>query len=119
MSAYRQGRDFEHAVRTYLREQGYEVVRAAGSKTKADLICFKPGELLVVQCKRTSLPGPAERRELVRVAQMVGGVPIVATRGARGAGGPLLRRLLGDGSDPKAVEVFVVDRVATGIEVQA
>lgn len=109
MSNYSRGRDFEWRVRDYLRDNGYEVTRAAGSKTKLDLIAMKPGQLLFVQCKRTSLPGPAERVEIVRLAQMVGAVPLVATRGARGTGGPLLRRLLNDGSDPKAIEHFTID----------
>ena len=113
MTGYDQGRRFEWLVRDYLRDNGYEVIRAAGSKTKADLIALKPGQILIVQCKRTSIPGPSERREIVRLAQMVQAVPIVATRGSRGTGGPLLRRITDDGSSPRALEVFVVDEVAT------
>lgn len=111
MSNYEQGRRFEWAVRDHLRGNGYEVIRAAGSKTKVDLVALKPGQALFIQCKRTSLPGPAERVEIVRLAQMVGAIPLVATRGARGTGGPLLRRLLNDGSDPKAIEPFHIDEI--------
>lgn len=83
---YRSGRDFEHRVRADLAEHGYFVVRAAGSKTKADLIAIKPGQALIVQCKRTALPSPAERREIIRIADCLPGVglPIIARKGPRG-----------------------------------
>lgn len=83
---YRSGRDFEHRVRDDLLANGYFVVRAAGSKTKADLIAIKPGQALIVQCKRTALPSPAERAEIVRIAACLPGVgvPVIARKGPRG-----------------------------------
>lgn len=109
MSNYNRGRELEYRVKDFLTDNGYWCIRAASSKGIADLVAMKAGETLMVSCKTKTLPGPAERVELVRVARMVGAVPIVATRGARGTGRPLLRRLLGDGSDPKGVETFTVD----------
>lgn len=93
---YRSGRDFEHRVRTYLVAQGYTVIRAAGSKTKADLVAIKAGQVLIVQCKRTALPAPAERREIIRIAECLPsvGLPIIARRGPRGTP-VLLERLTG------------------------
>jgi Holliday junction resolvase len=49
VTAYQVGRAFEHKTRDHLRSEGYEVTRAAGSKTKLDLIALKPGQLLFVQ----------------------------------------------------------------------
>lgn len=78
MSHYRAGRDFEHAVRTELISDGYDVLRSAGSKTKIDLAAFKPGQAVFVQCKRDGRIGPAERTELLRVAAHIAAVPVVA-----------------------------------------
>jgi Holliday junction resolvase len=75
---YRAGRDFEHAVRTALISDGYDVLRSAGSKTKVDLAAFKPGQALFVQCKRDGRIGPAERTELLRLSSHIGAVPVVA-----------------------------------------
>jgi len=88
MSRYAQGTRFEHKVRDVLTENGYEVVRAAGSKgsSKVDLIAFKPGELLFIQCKRTGLIGPSEWNKVVEVASWVGALPLVASNGHLGRG---------------------------------
>ena len=75
---YRAGRDFEHAVRKDLVDNGYDVIRSAGSKTKVDLAAFKPGQAVFVQCKRDGKISPAERVELLRVAAHITAVPIVA-----------------------------------------
>jgi hypothetical protein len=80
VSAYRSGVEFERAVRANLRLNGYEVVRSAGSKTKVDLVAFKQGELLFVQCKRSGRVGPAERTALLALAGLVDAVPVVAAR---------------------------------------
>jgi hypothetical protein len=80
VSAYRSGVDFERAVRANLRLNGFEVVRSAGSKTKVDLVAFKQGELLFVQCKRSGRVGPAERTALLALAELVDAVPVVAAR---------------------------------------
>lgn len=72
MSNYTDGRRFEWKVRDHLTEQGYTVMRSAGSKTKCDLLAFKPGQVLMVQCKRHggALP-PVERVELLRLAALI------------------------------------------------
>jgi len=106
MSNYSRGRDFEWQVRDYLRENGYEVVRAAGSKTKLDLIAMKPRQLIFVQCKRSALPSPAERMRVAELAGMVGAVPAIA-RKVRG--GVRLDAITGDGSDPKGLVPLMID----------
>lgn len=80
MSGYSQGRDVEYAVVHHLAENGYDTVRAASSKGLADVVAIKQGQVALVNVKRTSPPGPAERAELIRVAKCLPGVgvPLVA-----------------------------------------
>jgi Holliday junction resolvase len=83
-SNYHRGRALEHRVREHLREQGYEVLRTAGSKSKVDLVALKPGQTLFVQCKRSGALPPAEWNALWDLAQMVGAVPVLAEQLTRG-----------------------------------
>jgi hypothetical protein len=97
MSGYTQGRDVEYTVIDHLRENGYDTVRAASSKGLADVVAIKPGQVLLVNCKRTTMPGPAERIDLIRIASCLPGVsvPLVALHPRRA---PLeFRRLTGIG----------------------
>ena len=104
MNGAHQGRRHEWRWRNYFESEGYEVVRSAASRGAADLICIKPGQVLLVQCKRTALPGPDERRELVRVARMLPGiaVPVIAR-------GKSLERITDDGTNPRARVPFLTD----------
>lgn len=83
-SNYHRGRDLEHRVRAHLRDQGYEVLRTAGSKSKVDLVALKPGQLLFVQCKRSGALPPAEWNALWDLARMAGAVPVLAEQLQRG-----------------------------------
>lgn len=91
---YRGGADFEREVRAALVADGYDVVRSAGSKTKLDLVAFKPGQVLLVQCKRNGICPPAERADLLRVAALL---PAVAVPVVAGRPGITYRRLTGPG----------------------
>jgi len=71
MTGYEDGRRVEWAVVHDLQENGYETTRAASSKGVADVIAFKTGQVLLVNVKRTTPPGPGERRDLLRVAAML------------------------------------------------
>lgn len=64
MSGYSQGRNVEYAVVHDLGEHGYVCVRAASSKGIADVVAIKDGRVLLVNVKRTTMPGPAERLAL-------------------------------------------------------
>ena len=88
MSRYENGRRFEWATRDDLADNGYSVIRAAGSKgnAKVDLIAVKPGQLLFVQCKGPGALPPAEWDRLVEVAAWVGAIPVLAAKGGRGQG---------------------------------
>lgn len=113
MTHYRTGRDFEYRVRDDLAANGYEVMRAAGSKggTKADLLAFKPGQLLLVQCKRRGVLPPVEWNRLVEVSGWVRGIPVLAAIPANGRGIEY-SRLLGP-KRPRArvqpIEPFTID----------
>ncbi|WP_457635767.1 Holliday junction resolvase, partial [Persephonella sp.] len=49
MNAYRKGAEFERKVKKIFEEQGFTVIRSAGSHTKADLLIKELS--LSVQCK--------------------------------------------------------------------
>jgi hypothetical protein len=79
MSGYSDGRRIEWAVVHRLTEDGYECTRAASSKGVADVIGIKPGQVVLVNVKRTTPPGPGERAALLRVAgHLPCAVPLVA-----------------------------------------
>jgi Holliday junction resolvase len=107
---YQRGQNFEHQIRKHLAGHGYEVLRSAGSKTKIDLVGFKRGEILLVQCKRDGRCPPGERAELLRIAALVGAVPLVA--GATGPRGARVefRRLVAPGG-PKDWASWSVDPI--------
>ncbi|AEW94638.1 MULTISPECIES: restriction endonuclease [Streptomycetaceae] len=83
-SNYARGRDLEHRVRSELREQGYEVLRTAGSKSKVDLVAIKPRQILFVQCKRSGALPPAEWNALWDLSAIAGAVPVLAEQLSRG-----------------------------------
>lgn len=118
MTGYDVGRRFEWKTSDDLAANGYDVVRAAGSKgsTKVDLAAFKPGELLLVQCKLDGTLGPDEWDRLVEVAGWVGAAPILAANGPRGRG-VTYTRLLGPKLRGRTMRFqpcapFAVDRLA-------
>lgn len=110
MTHYRNGADFEREVRARLAEDGYEVIRSAGSKTKVDLVAFKTGEMLFVQCKRGGLCPPAERARLMELARMVGALPIVAYKHREGRAAAEVRYWLLSGPGPKQWEPWAPNR---------
>ena len=117
MTEYDTGRRFEWKTRDDCKDNGYEVLRAAGSKggTKIDLVAMKPGQLLFIQCKADGKLGPAEWDRVYEVAGWVGAIPILAANGPRGRG-VVYTRLLGP-KIPRArtqpCEPFLLDEIAT------
>lgn len=109
MNEYREGRRVEYAVIAHLQEQGYDTIRAASSKGLADVVAIKPGQVLLVNVKRTTPPGPAERADLLRVAASLPGVavPLVALKPRRE--GLTFRRLTGPG--PREWVAWVADLI--------
>lgn len=97
MSGYSDGRKVEYAVMHDLTQNGYECTRAASSKGTADVIAIKAGQVLLVNVKRTTMPGPGERQALWNVSRLLPNVavPLVALKPKRQ---PLTyRRLTGTG----------------------
>lgn len=109
VNQYSRGRNLEYATRDLLIEQGFWVMRSAGSKTVVDLIALREDHALMVQCKLRGLISPDERKELLRVAKLIQAVPVVASKVA-GSSEILFHQLTGDG--PKEREPF--DGVRTG-----
>lgn len=95
MTQYTTGRRFEYAVIKDLEVDGYDVIRAAGSKGKIDILAWKPGQILCIQAKSgKAWPPPSERAEVIRLARAIGGIPIIAYKTA-GQAKPLYVRLTG------------------------
>ncbi|GAA1431702.1 hypothetical protein GCM10009601_51210 [Streptomyces thermospinosisporus] len=114
-SNYLRGRDLEHRVRAHLRDEGYEVLRTAGSKSKVDLVAIKAGQILFVQCKRSGALPPAEWNALWDLAVMAGAVPVLAEQLPRGR---RYWRLTGRKDRPGArqpYEEIVLDELAAGV----
>ena len=109
---YRNGRAFEYRVRTQLRDAGFLVLRMAGSKTKVDMIAVRPGELLVIQCKRSGALPPAEWNALYEIAAMFPGVPVLAVGGRGNRYWRLTHRKDKRGRQPMVPYLFAADRAA-------
>jgi len=58
MSHYRTGSDFERYVRYVLEDEGFFVVRSAGSRGPVDLVAIRGGyPTMLIQCKVGSIGG--------------------------------------------------------------
>jgi Holliday junction resolvase len=99
-------------VRDALTEDGYAVSRTAGSKTKVDLFALKPGQLLLVQCKKNGKCPPAERKRLLELSSWVyEAIPVVAYRPDPRRIAIGYRRLVGPG--PKEWLPFPIDELSS------
>ena len=107
-SNYAHGRQTEWAIRDHLEDNGYQVIRAAGSKGAADLVAIKPSQVLLINVKRTTPPGPRERAALLGLARTLPsvGVPLIAMKPPY-TKAPTYRRLTGLG--PKDWEPWTPD----------
>lgn len=116
MTHYQTGTRFEHKVIADLADNGYVLIRAAGSKgsSKVDLVAMKPGQLLFIQCKRSGALPPDEWDRVVEVAGWVDAVPLLAANGPKGRG-VTYTRLLGvkrRGCRIQPCEPFLLDLLA-------
>ena len=113
---YAGGADFERQTRDVLIEDGYDVVRSAGSKGshKIDLVAFKAGHVLFVQCKRNGTLPPAERVALLRMAGLLPGValPVLAYKPSA-RGGVAFAALTGPGPRDRRAWTPDMARVAS------
>ena len=91
-SRYAIAREFEYKVRDDMRRRNYIAIRAAGSKTPADIYAFDLERKVFIQCKTNGVMGPAEWNRFYRYCRSVGAIPVLAMRGHRGRG--IVYRLL-------------------------
>ena len=109
MTRYEIGKRFEDKVRAGLIADGYVTVRSGGSRSAVDIVALKPGQVVLIQAKRSNplIPRP-ERIELVRLAQLCAGLPVVAYQPAPRK--PVEYRVL-TGIGPKDFERWSPDEV--------
>jgi len=81
---YANGARFERKVAGLLRDDGYLVVRSAGSHGEPDLVALKPGQVVLVQCKTSGRLDPGEWNAFHEAAEAVGALPLLAHRPAPG-----------------------------------
>lgn len=80
MSEYQRGARLERQVKAFLEEEGWFVIRAAGSKGPADLVALKSGyRPMLVACTLSRVKKPVVER-LVKIAREVGANAFLATR---------------------------------------
>ena len=95
MTSYSRGYYGEKKTRQQLEADGYWCCEARGSHGVADLVAIKPGQILLVQVKRTTSGRlvPRERQALVELADKLWAEPIVAYQ-PKTRGPIMFRRLL-------------------------
>lgn len=110
MTNYSEGVRVERQVMHHMTDNGYECTRAASSKGVSDVIAIKTGQVLLISCKRTTAPGPAERAKLLATCALIPGVliPLVAMKPFRAQ---LAYRLL-TGPGPADWQPWTPDEVA-------
>lgn len=84
---YRNGRAFEYRVRDHFIGQGYYVVRAAGSKGKADLVALRAGQPpTLIQCKGGAITKTErdEAAQLHEIAEIYGARALLVGRDKAG-----------------------------------
>jgi len=75
---YHRGRRFEYRVKRFLEGEGWVVIRSAGSKP-IDLVAFKDGVILFIECKKRGYV-PKEQREYQEgLARRAGATYVVVT----------------------------------------
>ena len=72
MSRYSVGANFERTVKKKLEKENWYVLRSAGSHSIVDLVCFRDGEVRLVQCKVDGYLSPNERKQLLELAAQNG-----------------------------------------------
>lgn len=85
MTAYTRGNAFERKIVDQLEHDGYTCWQSRGSKTAADIIAIKPGQLVLVQAKSgvNHISGHDWNR-LLDLARSIDATAVVADRPTRG-----------------------------------
>ena len=77
MKTYAKGRRLEYKVKKMLEDDGWFVVRCAGSKP-VDLIAVGKGQILIVECKAKKVTRQ-DRKKLDEILKRIDGMPIPVT----------------------------------------
>jgi len=80
--SYIKGRRWEYKVKFILECNGWTCIRSAASKV-VDLVCFKKGRVLIVECKR-SFHDYVKRQEKIQRLSVKLGFPILVVYKGRG-----------------------------------
>lgn len=83
---YHYGAALERQVQNELREYGYTSLRSSASKGVIDVLAFRQGEYLFVQCKRGGRLDPDEWNDLYHLAQENNAIPLLALKKDSGVG---------------------------------
>jgi len=101
MTHYARGAAFERRVRKELEEDGWFVVRSAGSKGVVDLVALREkGNVLrvrLVSCKLNGYVPPAEREQLRKLKEELPHCEVLVAR--KEDGGVVLKRVGGSLND--------------------
>ena len=68
---YLKGRNFEYKVKKSLEDDGYFVVRTAGSHSPIDLLAFKRDDIRMLQLKCKAKPTAAEIKVMRKVMNQI------------------------------------------------
>jgi len=88
---YTWGYWLEKQVQAEFKKLGYLTISSRGSKGVVDVIAMKPGEDLLIQCKRDGYIPPAEWNELYSWATSLGKIPLMAQKAPSGKGNVYFR----------------------------
>lgn len=76
---YAKGAHFERQVKDFLEQDGWVVIRSAGSHSVSDLVAIEPGPIVrLIQCKVNGKLKPEERVTLLRLESFLNIVPMLA-----------------------------------------
>lgn len=86
VGSHSRGYQFERAVRADMQGRGWMAVRAAGSRTPADVYCLDAERKVFIQCKVGGRVDTDEWNAFYRYCRSVRAMPVVAMRGRNGRG---------------------------------
>ncbi len=77
-TAYRKGRRAEYLLKKKLEDEGWFVVRSAGSRGVVDLVALKDDQVMLIQVQMGSYISHQKRQQLKELTSHVRGKVVVA-----------------------------------------
>lgn len=81
---YARGADFERLVKKSYEEQGYLVIRSAGSHSPVDLVAMQKGLTVLIQCKLSGVLTKDDRAALKKVRAKTNYPTVLAYKNGQG-----------------------------------